>query len=137
MTNRAVINDILNRSYAARLNNDPEGSIDDFAKTGVFSMFGAEGGHQTAVNSKIDGGLAKALKDMTAVWRWREVAERARLIDGNRASVHYDLTADFTPTGETVVTEIIDLWRFEDGAVAELREFVDTALLQRLEQAAG
>jgi ketosteroid isomerase-like protein len=40
----------------------------------------------------------------------------------------------FIPKDRTVTTDILDLWKFENGKVVELVEFADTALINHLMQ---
>ena len=54
------------------------------------------------------------------------------LIDGDRVAVHSTITVRFIPKDITVTTEVVDLFRIENGKIAELVEFGDTALLKQI-----
>jgi ketosteroid isomerase-like protein len=54
------------------------------------------------------------------------------IIEGQQAAVHSRVKLRFIPKDRTVTTDILDLWKFEDGKIVELVEFVDTALINNL-----
>jgi ketosteroid isomerase-like protein len=54
------------------------------------------------------------------------------VIEGNRACVLTRASFVFTPTGETVHSELGHFWTFENGKATEVVEFMDTALVAHL-----
>jgi ketosteroid isomerase-like protein len=51
------------------------------------------------------------------------------LIDGNQAAIHSRVKLRSVPKDRTETTDILDLWKFEDGEIVELVEFANTALI--------
>jgi ketosteroid isomerase-like protein len=51
---------------------------------------------------------------------------------GDRMAVYSRLKVTFIPRNTTFVTEIVDLFRFQDGKIIELIEFADTALIDKI-----
>jgi ketosteroid isomerase-like protein len=76
--------------------------------------------------------IRKQLEELIRVWQWRAFDPRAIVIDGGQIAVHYSLTATFTPTGQTVTTEVVDLITFDGFKVLTFTQFVDTAALAQL-----
>ena len=56
----------------------------------------------------------------------------AMVVNGERAAVHSRVKLRFIPKDRTVTTDLLDLWKFENGKVIELVEFADTALVNDL-----
>ena len=42
------------------------------------------------------------------------------------------LVVQHSPTGKTFRTEVLDLFRFQDGKIVELTEFADTAQIKAM-----
>ena len=54
----------------------------------------------------------------------------AALVEGDRAAVHSRLKVRFVPKDIVFTSDVLDTFRFEDGKIIELVEFVDTALIK-------
>jgi ketosteroid isomerase-like protein len=54
----------------------------------------------------------------------------AALVEGDRAAVHSRLKVRFVPKDVVFTSDVLDTFRFEDGKIIELVEFVDTALIK-------
>jgi ketosteroid isomerase-like protein len=52
--------------------------------------------------------------------------------ESEQAAVHSRVTLRFVPKDLTVSTDLLDLWKFENGKIVELIEFADTALVNDL-----
>ena len=50
----------------------------------------------------------------------------------DRVAVHSRLKVTHIPNNATFITEIMDLFRFQDGKIIELVEFADTALIDKI-----
>jgi ketosteroid isomerase-like protein len=50
----------------------------------------------------------------------------------DQIAVHSRLKVTFIPKNATFMTEIMDLFKFEDGKISELIEFADTALIDKI-----
>jgi len=76
--------------------------------------------------------LRSALEETMSLLRASAFEIGTLVIEGDRASAIVHATFVFTPTGETVTTELCHMWTFRDGRAVELIEFVDTAHLADL-----
>ena len=54
------------------------------------------------------------------------------IVDGDRAAVRCRLTVRFVPNDKTFTTELVDLFKIQDGKIIELVEFADTALIKEI-----
>ena len=50
--------------------------------------------------------------------------------EGNRAVVHSRLVVRYKPKNKVWTTEVLDLFKFQDGKIMELIEFADTAQIK-------
>ncbi|MEM7250141.1 MAG: nuclear transport factor 2 family protein [Pseudomonadota bacterium] len=133
--NRDKIMHSLDELYRTRLTNDPSVCIHCFADDGALRLSGTLPNGDPMPAAQGRAALSAALKELTDTWRWRERETLSLTIDGNQAAVRYRLTTDHIPSGQVIVTEIMDHVRFDDDArVLEVVEYVDTALIERLSQ---
>lgn len=132
MGHREDMRDAIKRAYTARDGSDVEGLVATFHPEGLFTLMGSKStlelsgsmqGHQT-----LRGAFGQLMADFS--FEGREFL--AELIDGNRAAIHSRATVRHQPSGKTVSTEILDLFRFEDGKIVELIEFADTAQIKAM-----
>ena len=132
MDNREVLLEQVRRAYKAR----DTGSLDDlmaechpdvvFTLAGdrnTTKMLGCMCGHP-----QVKEGLAKLID--TFEFGQRNIL--AELVDNDRVAVRSRLTVRSCPTNMTRETEILDLFRIQDGKIVELIEFADTALIQTM-----
>ncbi|WP_244941428.1 nuclear transport factor 2 family protein [Bradyrhizobium yuanmingense] len=56
----------------------------------------------------------------------------AELVDGDRVAIHSRVDVRYRPTGQVSSTEILDLFRIQDGKIVELIEFADTAQVKAM-----
>jgi ketosteroid isomerase-like protein len=132
MTDRATIEALISRGYAARERGDVDAILACFHPDGRFHLVGAP--RVTSICG-LAAGHAELRAAMTALVANFEILQRdfiAILIDGNRAAVHSRVKARHVATDKTVTTDILDLWTLENGEIVEMLEFADTGLINSL-----
>jgi ketosteroid isomerase-like protein len=82
--------------------------------------------------AKGHGELRVALAKLIANFEFVQRDLVSILIDRDRAAVHSRVKLRFVPKDRTVATELVDLWKFDNGKIVELVEFVDTAFVNDL-----
>ena len=103
-----------------------------FHSDGKFELAGSK--EHTAAAGRVQGHQAvrTTLVGLVATFQFVQRQIIGILIDGDRAAVHSRVELRFIPKDKTVSTELLDLWKFENGKIVELVEFVDTALVNEL-----
>ena len=123
---------LIRSAYAARDNGDADGLVSAFHPDGLFSLKGDKNaleltgsmqGHPT-----LRGGFSQLIKDFG--FQGREIL--AELVDGDRVAIHSRVNVRYNKTGQTTRTEILDLFRIQDGKIVELIEFADTAQVKAM-----
>jgi ketosteroid isomerase-like protein len=69
---------------------------------------------------------------LITVFEWVDQTILTMVVEGSHAAVHWRGTIHSSATGETVDTELMDIFSIENGRIASLVEFCDTALAARL-----
>ena len=54
------------------------------------------------------------------------------IIEGDDACVRSRLRIRYVPKNESFTSDVVDLFKFKDGKIAELVEFADTALVKQI-----
>jgi ketosteroid isomerase-like protein len=130
MVGREAMIDTINRAYAARGKGDIEGLVGTFHPDAVFELkgdkaalgiVGAVRGHSN-VRAAL-GGFIESFEFMK-----RDIIDA--IVEGDCACVHSRLQVRFIPKGTVFTSDVLDKFRFEDGKIIELVEFVDTALIK-------
>jgi ketosteroid isomerase-like protein len=113
--------------YRSRLANDVSACMAHYAPDAVLRIAGTPG--PTSITETASGAEAtcRMQSELIAAWEWRDQKIESMTIQGDRAAVHYALTAAFTPTGEVIESELVDIITLRDGKIVSLVEFVDTS----------
>jgi uncharacterized protein (TIGR02246 family) len=129
---REAIKALLERAYEARRTEDIEGIIAVFDPDAKFTLVGSK--EVTAVAGIAQGHrkLRIMLSGLIDHFQFVHRDILSILIDNDAAAVHSRVTLRFVPKDKTVTTELLDLWKIENGKIVELIEFVDTALINDL-----
>lgn len=132
MTEREIVKALLDRAYEARSKGDIEGVMAVFALNVKFIIAGAK--EVTSVAGSVEGHekLRPAITQLISSFELLERDILSVVIEGGSAAVHSRVKLRFIPKDKTMTTEMLDLWKTENGKVSELVEFVDTALLNDL-----
>ena len=132
MTDREAIHRVITEAYAARNRGDIDELMKAFGPGASFELVGDK--EALSLTGAVEGytNVRQALADFITAFQFVDRKITSFLIDGDRAAVHSTITVRFIPKDVTVTTEVLDLFRIEDGKIAELVEFGDTALLKHI-----
>jgi len=129
MADRGEIERIVREAYAARRDGDLDALSRIFAESAEFRLTGSGPLAISATGAKQ---FKHVVQELITVFEWLDQTILTIIIEGSRAAVHWRGTIRSTATGETVETELVDIFRIENGRIASLIEFCDTALATRL-----
>lgn len=123
MAQREEMLAMVRRAYAARDNDDAESLVAAFHPKGLFTLMGDK--NALELTGSVEGhpslrdAFSKLIEDFG--FEGREIL--AELVDGERVAIRSRVNVRYRPTGKAVSTEILDLFRFQDGKIVELIEF--------------
>jgi|SRR4051794_31642454 ketosteroid isomerase-like protein len=132
MENREVLLNQVRRAYKAR---DAEALEDLMAECHPDVVFTLAGDRSTTEMLGCICGHPQVKEGMAKLINAFEFAQRdilTELVDNDRVAVRCRLTVRSRPTNMTRETELLDLFRFQDGKIVELIEFADTALIKAM-----
>ncbi len=132
MTNRETIQAVIEQGYAARKTGDIEGILAIFHPDAKFELAGSKALTPAVGIAKGHQELRMALAGLIEGFEFVERDIIGSMIDGEQAAIHSRVQLRHRPKNKTVTTDILDVWKFEDGKVVEFVEFVDTALINDL-----
>lgn len=130
---RDAIESILNGIYASRKANDVAQILSYFAPDAVYRIAGDARVCPVAAAHR-GGALRETVSMLCEAFPATEFAPRRIVVDGDTAMSWVALSVVFARTGEKIDSELAHVWTFRDGKVAELVEFLDTALVAQLHQ---
>jgi ketosteroid isomerase-like protein len=132
MVDRQTIQSLIDRAYALRKNGDVEGIVALFHPQAVFELAGSKA--VTPVVGAVRGhqDLRTTLAGLISAFEFIERDVICTVIDGERAAIQSRVKLRYIPKNRTVTTDMLDLWRFENGKVTEFVEFADTATINDL-----
>lgn len=123
---------LIRAAYAARGDGDVEGLVSAFHPEGAFTLMGDKSALELTGSMQGHLTLREAFGQLIAGFGFEGREILAELVDGDRVAVHSRVVVRYHPTGKTFSTEILDLFRFQDGKIAELIEFADTAQIKAM-----
>lgn len=132
MANREDMLALIRAGYAARDGGDTESLVTAFHPEGAFTLMGNKSALELAGTKQGHATLREAFHQFTEGFGFEGRVILAELVDGDRVAVHSRVTVRYNPTGNAVSTEILDLFRFQDGKIVELIEFADTAQVKAM-----
>jgi ketosteroid isomerase-like protein len=132
MTDRGETEKLLKEAYAARKRGDVDGVCACFAENPTFTMAGSQQASPIAVCCTDGNALRSMMAGLIKTFEWRDHEILSMIIDGPKAAVHWRGRIRSTITGDEVVTELVDVMTVENGRIASLTEFCDTALAARM-----
>lgn len=133
---RDQIETTIRELYALRLRNNAAAVTGHFASDIRFALAGDASASRVAGGVDCHEDLCSMMAGLVDTWRWHDVAFHSIIIDGDRAAVRYRLTVTHVPSGQRVETDVVDVMTFAGDKIAEFTQFVDTAMAERLIQAA-
>ena len=128
--NRDSILATIDRFWKVRIAGDKAGLREFMAPDATYEMVGAKAfADRELVGPAPAGPAADNLIDL---FTFKSVERLAAVVDGNRAADVIRVEVSFR-AGAPVKTEACDFWEFDDaGKVKSLRQFVDTAQVNRM-----
>jgi ketosteroid isomerase-like protein len=132
MTDRKTIEDVIDRCYAARQQGDIETLMAAFDKDGAFGLAGSKKMVAAVGTARGDQAIRANMTGLIAAFDFIHRDIICIVIDDERAAVHSRVKIKYVPRDATFTTDLLDLFQFKDGKIAELVEFADTALLKDL-----
>ncbi|MBB4376542.1 Ketosteroid isomerase-related protein [Bradyrhizobium sp. Rc3b] len=132
MAQREEMLALIRTAYAARGEGDVEGLVTAFHPEGHFTLMGDKGALELTGRMEGHPTLRGAFTQFTANFGFESREILTELVDGDRVAVHSRVVVRYNPSGKTFSTEILDLFRFQDGKIAELIEFADTAQIKAM-----
>ena len=123
---------MIRTAYAARDGGDAEGLVTAFHPEGAFTLMGDKSALELTGRMEGHPTLRGAFSQLIADFGFEGREILAELVDGDRVAIHSRVTVRYRPTGKAVSTEILDLFSFQDGKIAELIEFADTAQIKAM-----
>jgi ketosteroid isomerase-like protein len=132
MTDRAEKERMLHELYAARERDDKVVMSNHIAGLKHFQMMGSRDHSPVAMAVKSQEEIKPFIDQLVTTFTMHDITILNMLIDGDRAMVHWRARVTANPTGNMAVTEMADLFEFENGKIVSMREFCDTALAAKL-----
>jgi ketosteroid isomerase-like protein len=130
MASREAMIDTIHRAYDARGKGDIEGCMAAFHPNAVFELKGEKDALEIA--GAVQGHLSvrAAMNGFIETFEFikRDIIEA--IVEGDRAAIHSRLEMRFIPKDIVFTSDVLDTFRFEDGKIVKLVEFVDTALVK-------
>jgi ketosteroid isomerase-like protein len=135
MADRDAIHRLVTQAYDARGKGHINSLMDAFAPHASFELVGDKEALHLTGAFEGHANVRQALEEFIKAFEFIDRKITSFLVDGDRAAVHSTITVRFIPRDLTVTTKVVDLFRFENGKIAELVEFGDTALLKQITSA--
>lgn len=131
MTERQVIEDLLEELYAARVRGDLDAVARLFAPNTTFQVAGTDDASPMPT-FKGNAGIMSLMQGMIANFEVNDFTIVEMLIDGPSAAVRWQATFHYTKTGRMFTTELADFITVGNGQVVSFIEFLDTALAAKV-----
>jgi ketosteroid isomerase-like protein len=126
---REAVRALIEQTYQKRDAGDLDQTLAAFHPAGRIQIAGSKALTPAAVMVEGQGQLRTMLSDFIAAWAFDRREIISMVIDGDRAAVHSRVALRFVPKDKTVTTDILDLFKVQDGKIIELVEFLDTAAI--------
>ena len=132
MENREVLLKQIRRAYQAR----DAGALDDviahFHPEAVFTLAGDQGAADVVGSLRGHAQMKEGMAQLMSNFAFVKRDIISELVDGDRAAIRSRVTMRYCPKNIEQETEMVDLFRFEDGKIIELVEFADTAAVMKM-----
>jgi ketosteroid isomerase-like protein len=129
MGDRASVEKVIQDAYAARAAKDMDAIVRIFKPDAVFHLVGSPATFPGATRAEGHDQLRAAIGSLIQAFDFLDQTMLTSVIEDGKAAVHWRLKVKHNPTGAIFSTELLDLWTIEDGRVASLVQFCDTALV--------
>jgi ketosteroid isomerase-like protein len=132
MTSRNAMMETILGAYKAR----EEGNIEDlmaaFHPKAVFELKGDKGLLEVAGAVEGHSNVRAALSQFINSFQFKKRDILDVIVEEDRVAVHSRLEVSFVPKNRLFTSDVLDTFRFEDGKIIRLVEFVDTALIKNI-----
>ena len=123
---------VITRAYAARAAGDLEGLVAEFHPEGSFNLIGDKSALHLTGSFKGHALLLEAFGHFTSHFAFEQREILTEVVEGDHAAIRSRLVIRYRPNKKVFTTELLDLFRFQDGKIIELIEFADTALVKAI-----
>ncbi len=123
MTDRGAIERVLSALHEHRLAGNLERLCGLFASDADFRIAGTSDGKPIAISAHGETQIRSWLSMLVRTFRLTEYRLLSRLIEGERAAVHWRVQIHSKVTGGVVSTELVDLIEVRNGRIASYTEF--------------
>jgi len=131
MTSRTQMEQIIRSLWVARLKEDVNQTLKDFAEDGVFGL-NAQALDASLETIKGKPAVKATLQNFFNLWQLDDWKEVDLFIDGEKAMLHWRARATFTGTKKSALFDVYDVITFRDGKIVEYRQSTDTAKMMSL-----
>ena len=132
MANREDMLALIRAGYAARDGGDTDSLVTAFHPEGAFTLMGDKSAPELTGHMQGHPTLREAFSQFTKGFGFEGREILAELVDSDRVAIHSRVDVRYRPTGQVSSTEILDLFRLQDGKIVELIEFADTAQVKAM-----
>ncbi|GLR87338.1 nuclear transport factor 2 family protein [Bradyrhizobium iriomotense] len=132
MGHREDMIEVIMAAYAARAAGNVEGLVAAFHPEGAFTLVGDKSALELTGRVQGHQALREAFGQFIANFDFLKRDILSDLVEGQRAAVQSRVLVRYRPTGNNWETDILDLFRFQDGKIVELTEFADTAQVKAM-----
>lgn len=132
MTSRVAMMKTINRAYDARGEGNIEALMEAFHPNAVFDLKGDQGALEMVGAVEGHSNVRASMTQFIENFQFKNRVILQEIVEGDRAAVHSRIEVYFRPKNKTFTSEVLDLFRFEDGRIIELVEFADTALIKSI-----
>jgi ketosteroid isomerase-like protein len=118
------------RAYDARGRGDIEGCMVAFHPNAVFELKGEKAVLEIAGTVQGHLNVRAAMVGFIENFEFmkRDIVET--IVEGDRAAVHSRVEIRFIPKNTVFTSDVLDIFKFDDGKIVKMVEFVDTALVK-------
>ncbi|MET4803462.1 nuclear transport factor 2 family protein [Bradyrhizobium sp. LB11.1] len=132
MGHREEMLDVIKRAYAARGDGDAAGLVATFHPEGLFNLVGDKSALHLTGSVQGHPPLLVAFGQFIEHFDFEKREILTELIEGNHAAIRSRVVIRYHPSGKVFSTEVLDLFKFQDGKIIELIEFADTAQIKAI-----
>ena len=133
MTDRTHIEQSVRAFWKARLRDDLDAMMNLVADNAVYEMNARGTGVPDLEHpTKGKAAIMQVCRDLMDLWHFENWREIDLSIDGDKGILHWKARATCVPTQKSGEFDVVDVFRFRDGKIVDMRENTDTALIMKL-----
>lgn len=132
MADRATVERVIREAYDARMRGDLDGVMRHFTDGAVFCVSGSPAVSPVPMVASGRAAIHEVLRRLLEGFEFQHMTIMTMLVDGDHAAVHWHVRVKSVGNGMVAETDILDLIRIEDGRIASMNQFADTALINRM-----